>query len=149
MLGFTANILFLANFKLSSFISGSISCFLGFFCGVIVFSTPWYPLSPWNFCSLSKFFVVLWVNYMAFWTSFSDNHIYYFCTFFCHYYLVFQCMVFLFFQGNIFSVYHQRMAYICFVLYYLQWFFRILKLTCSSLVISFINRTYVKVVLLV
>ena len=56
MLGFTANILFLANFKLSSFISGGISCFLGFFCGVIVFSTPWYPLSPWNFCSLSKFF---------------------------------------------------------------------------------------------
>ena len=50
----STNILFLANFKLSSFISGGISCFLGFFC-VIVLSAPWYPLSPWNFCSLSKF----------------------------------------------------------------------------------------------
>ena len=36
----STNILFLANFKLSSFISGDISCFISFFCGVIVLSAP-------------------------------------------------------------------------------------------------------------
>ena len=41
----STNILFLANFKLSSFISGDISCFLGFVLGVIVLCAPWHPLS--------------------------------------------------------------------------------------------------------